>query len=324
MIPLTSRGMSRPTPRHGSHMPWARFNLPRPLHRRAGRPGPGFTLIELLVVVSIIAILAALLLPALRKGRESARRTLCASNQRQQGVAMAMYASDYDDAVTFSYPANFEAPPPWVAGVQTRFAGYVVRGWMNDVPTRGPATNHGMWVEMDYTTGATLICPSHTFYHAPEPWTAPANATRHWNIHYTRLRNWQPNQNTGNLETWSNYSFNGGLTRTLWYGGGGKPWNKTGGVETVINPWRMADMDYNWPILADLREAGSWGYGGPVGHRSVNHYAEGYNVLYADGGVVWIKISSPPDLAGVPVDYLSWVTTQSPLCNTWVEFMNRR
>jgi prepilin-type N-terminal cleavage/methylation domain-containing protein/prepilin-type processing-associated H-X9-DG protein len=66
----------------------------------------GFTLIELLVVISIIAILAALLLPALASGRESARGAVCKSNLHQLSVAMASYTDDHRDR--FCWPGQVD------------------------------------------------------------------------------------------------------------------------------------------------------------------------------------------------------------------------
>ena len=133
-------------------------------HLRAWRPaasspchGPAFTLIELLVVISIIALLVALLLPALGAARETAQRVACASNLRQQFLAVHLYAGDFDGRM----PSPVVGSNSW--GQFRKVSGY---SWQDDIsPIESPdgAVNLGVLVP-DYLNGDldVLYCPSHT------------------------------------------------------------------------------------------------------------------------------------------------------------------
>ena len=71
----------------------------------------GFTLLELLVVVAIISVLAGLILPAVAKAKGKARQVQCLSNLKQVGVAIHMYADDYEDFL----------PGPLLSGVRVDY-----------------------------------------------------------------------------------------------------------------------------------------------------------------------------------------------------------
>ncbi|MBI4027929.1 MAG: prepilin-type N-terminal cleavage/methylation domain-containing protein [Verrucomicrobia bacterium] len=76
--------------------PW-RDGLRRtlPFGRQASRPS--FTLIELLVVIAIISVLAAMLLPALKKAQDSSKSAVCANNLHQIGVMILLYVNENED-----------------------------------------------------------------------------------------------------------------------------------------------------------------------------------------------------------------------------------
>jgi prepilin-type N-terminal cleavage/methylation domain-containing protein/prepilin-type processing-associated H-X9-DG protein len=84
------------------------------------RDKKGFTLIELLVVIAIIAILAGMLLPALARAREEARKMKCKNNLRQLGTGMIQYIDQYGKGRYYTWPgmqsAGFDGGQ-WVASM---------------------------------------------------------------------------------------------------------------------------------------------------------------------------------------------------------------
>jgi len=84
-----------------------------PTHRAQFRHSArrAFTLVELLVVIGVIAVLMAMLLPALQKARQSAMQTLCVSNARQLFQGMTMYAADFKGYIPYNSNVAAAASP---------------------------------------------------------------------------------------------------------------------------------------------------------------------------------------------------------------------
>ena len=136
--------------------------------RRA--PGPagarqtaGFTLIELLVVIAIIAILASLLMPAVRQAVERARQIVCASNLHQIYVGASSYASEHDGLYPAYSRRNNVMDSYGEASRWLRIAGEA--NW----------ENHGKLYQSGYVSGGDIFyCPSQRKedfqFHSYQPW----------------------------------------------------------------------------------------------------------------------------------------------------------
>jgi prepilin-type N-terminal cleavage/methylation domain-containing protein len=125
------------------------YNPANPVHDRrmkrapADPPHAAFTLVELLIVIAIIAILAALLLPALALAKQKGQQSVCLSNLNQIGIAFGMYLNDNNDHFFDERPLKSSLPGgyhPWTSWPPSDpRAGWAATTFQSVLP------NFGLW-----------------------------------------------------------------------------------------------------------------------------------------------------------------------------------
>ena len=231
-----------------------------------------FTLVELLVVVAIIAILAALLLPALRHGRESALRAACLGNLRQLGVAAYLYGGDHDDYITGASPDPLVPGNGGKRGVWVYWRDILGSGWYMSNP---PGLRGAGYL----STLSLWFCPGPS---VRKGWCTTARA--------------KFLQGSFGDDTPSAYTFN----HATWSGGDPPAWDMpwTRAANTV-KFWRFTDAEARWPLMMDARYGTplGGGYDGVWGTYAA-HRADGFNLLALDGSAQWVRypMISDPDL----------------------------
>jgi prepilin-type processing-associated H-X9-DG protein/prepilin-type N-terminal cleavage/methylation domain-containing protein len=129
---------------------FAKGRAKRRCQKRTAKGVSAFTLIELLVVIAVIAILAAMLLPALARGKDQARRIHCASNLHQLGIALVTYTLDSQNR--YPYFTGNVAEGFGVQNWEAYLDIYYKAGWRTNHAVQCPAFDWAAWAPADDLT----------------------------------------------------------------------------------------------------------------------------------------------------------------------------
>ncbi|MCZ6834504.1 MAG: prepilin-type N-terminal cleavage/methylation domain-containing protein [Planctomycetota bacterium] len=195
----------------------------------------GFSLLELMIVLAVTVVLTSMMLPTMSRLRESAYRTICSSNQRQQGLALFMYAGDNNEKLPSSSALEGVKKNP-----QELMRAYI--------PETQQWDGWGILFQFQYCSAVECYyCPSHHGDHPMEryysDWIRPTGIPIYTNYHYAGNIEWQSNKPrnlhggkeqvlaTDGLRTTSDINHNGDGMNML-YGDGSVRWLE--GAEKVF------------------------------------------------------------------------------------------
>ncbi len=259
----------------------------------------GFTLVELLVVIAVIALLLAILIPAMQKAKETARRVICANQVRQIGAAIAVYANSYDDFLPWYrgedpafkeaynckpvYPLNPEDGCPGDPPISHPFVAYRVDYKLKDGETLRPMLLSCLYEAGVITEPKLFYCPSETtprYRYKDYINPMPDNTSKKWGT-LPQAINVTPGLPSTNQWVRVGYTYYPTSPDT--------PKNKKTGA-----PWYSArkfdQLDDVLPYLTDRiwkRESGTEHLAKPFAHRTGTNYA--VNALFKDGHTIYCK-----------------------------------
>ena len=226
---------------------------------RSGWPREkGFTLIELLVVIAIIAILAALLLPALAGAKEKAVRIQCASNLKQWGLAVTMYAGDNGESFPRNASDDGASGFAWIGrSLNTNFC-------PNYLYPNRPGVGNQQRNKQD-----VLYCPTDEWHRAYESENVAANLIGYQFLPGRDSAGW-PDYNDLGLAEWVYRRKLGGAYRK---------------APVMLDKIQATGTA---PNLTWTGVAGASGKSFPFSnHRGNQSVTIGGNLLYEDGSVLW-------------------------------------